>query len=306
MIQEFLLDTFENGKPKLYSVSNVPTGFRYWFLKLLNFMLSMIQYEGLPDNITSRDLELCFILQGYATPFYNNDGVPVCVPTRLYGYNENGTPVKAVYGNPLIPSKRLFFEGENKNSVLMYNMELHNNLFFTEIDGSFRPLLCRYARRLADIESTENAYTLKLRMGSAPVAGDDTVNASIKNWIKKIMYGDLTGTIADDSVLSSFRAVEVGNGSNRETLMSIQAARDKILEQFFREVGIKSQNAKKAQITEDESAADEQLLLLSPEVILQERKKGIKDFNEFFGTSATVKINPIYDRRNFIEGGMKV
>lgn len=315
MIQDFLINTFETRKPTLYSVSNVPEGFRYWFLKLLNFMLSIIEYGGdLPESITSRDLELCFILQGYATPFYNNKGNPVCVPTSLYGYNENGKPVKGVFGNPLIPSKRLFFEDiydedgylmNEQNAVLMYNMELHNNIFFTQIDGSFRPMLCRYARRLADIESTENAYTIKLRMGSAPVAGDDAVNASITKWIRKIMRGDLEGSIADDSVLNSFRSVDIGNGSSKETLMSIQTARDKILEQFFREIGVKSQNPKKAQVTEEESSADEQLLLLSPEILLQERQKGIEAFNKFFGTNVTVRINPVYDRKTFTEKGEK-
>lgn len=304
MMQEFLDNLFELRKPPLYSVSSVPAGFRYWFLKLLNCMLSMLEYENLPEGMTSRDLELCLLLQGYATPFETEDGI-VCVPTSIYGYNANGTPNKAVYGNPLIPSKRLYFEGEKKNSVLMYNIQLHNNLFFTEVDGSFRPMLCRYARRLADIESTENIYTVKLRMGSAPVAGDDAVNASIKRWIRKIIIGNLDDTIADDAVLNSFRSVDVGLGAgNKETLMSIQAARDKILEQFFRELGVKTSNAKKAQITAEESSADEQLLLMSPSIILQERQKGLEEFNDFFRTNTKVHINPLFNRANFMEGGL--
>lgn len=302
MMQEFLENLFENQKPSLYSVANVPAGFRYWFLKLLNCMLSMFEYEDLPEGMTSRDLELCFLLQGYATPFETEDGI-VCVPTSLYGYNANGKPTKAVYGNPIIPSKRLYFEGERKNSVLMYNIQLHNNIFFTEVDGSFRPMLCRYARRLADIESTESAYTVKLRMGSAPVAGDDAVNASIKNWIRKIMFGNLDETIADDAVLNSFRSVDVGLGSgNKESLMSIQAARDKILEQFFRELGVKTSNPKKAQITEEESAADEQLLLMSPSIIEQERQIGLEGFNDFFRMHAKVRLNPLFNREYFMEG----
>ena len=166
-------------------------------------------------------------------------------------------------------------------------------------------MLCRYARRLADIESTESAYTVKLRMGAAPVAGDDSVNASIKRWIRKIMCGDLEETIADDAVLNSFRSVDVGLGAgNKETLMSIQAARDKILEQFFRELGVKTSNAKKAQITEEESSADEQLLLMSPSIILQERQKGLEEFNDFFRTNTKVHINPLFNRANFMEGGL--
>ena len=296
-------------RDKLYPVSNVPIGFRYWYQRLLGFMLTIFQYDGLPESLPSRELELCLLLQGYATPFQKDDGDIICIPSDIYGFDEYYTPVMAVYGNPKVISKRLYLknvDGHAQNAVLMYNTELHNNIFYVDADCSFNPLICRYARRLADLEASENIYTAKLRMGNAPVSGDDNVNKSIKKFIKKILMGDMSDAITDDAVLSSFRSVEMGNTSSiKDDLTSFGIARDKILEQFFREIGVKFYNSKRAQVSVDEANADEQVLMISLKDVLREREKGLDNFNAFFGTSATVRLNPEYDRTNFnnVSGG---
>ena len=286
----------------MYNVANVPDGFAYWYLRLLEFVLSIFRYEGLPDSLPSRELELLLIIQGYATPFRKDNGDIVAIPSTLYGYDDYYTPTCASFGNPLIRTKRLYLTDVNRhkqNAVLMYNNELHNNIFYTNIDGSLNPLICRYARRLADLESSENIYTVKTRAGKAPVSGSDATNNSIINFINNILVGDMKKAIADDAVLSSFRTVEMGNDTS-ENLMSFQTARDKILEQFFREIGVKFYNSKKAQVTEIEAQADEQLLLISLKNVLRERERGIERFNKFFGTNARVYINEEYQRENII------
>ena len=287
----------------MYDVSNVQDGYTYWYLRLLEFTLSIFRYENLPESLPARELELLLITQGYATPFRKDNGDVVSIPSCLYGYDEYYTPTCASFGNPLIPTKRLYLtdvRGHKQNAVLMYNSELHNNIYYTNIDGSFNPLLCRYARRLADLEASENIYTIKTRCGKAPVSGSDATNNSVLNFINKIIIGDMKNAIADDAVLSSFRSVDMGNDTS-ENLMSFQAARDKILEQFFREIGVKFYNSKKAQVTEEEVQADEQVLLISLKNVLREREKGIEKFNAFFGTNARVYINEEYQRENIIK-----
>ncbi len=287
---------------QMYDVANVKDGYTYWYLRLLEFTLSIFRYEGLPETLPARELELQLITQGYATPFRKDNGDIVSIPSCLYGYDEYYTPTCASFGNPLIRTKRLYLtdvRGHEQNAVLMYNSELHNNLYYANIDGSFNPLLCRYARRLADLESSENIYTVKTRCGKAPASGSDATNNSVMNFLNKIVVGDFKNAIADDAVLTSFRSVEMGNDTS-ENLMSFQAARDKILEQFFREIGVKFYNSKKAQVTEEEVQADEQVLLISLKNVLRERTAGIERFNEFFGTNARVYINEEYQRENII------
>ena len=67
---------------------------------------------------------------------------------------------------------------------------------------------------------------------------------------------------------------------------------------FFRDIGVKfEQEQKKAQLTEDEVTADEQLLLINIDDMLQERREGAERVNKLFGLNLSVSINPAYDRR---------
>ena len=285
---------------ELYAVSDVGEGFRSWCFKLLGFCLTIFEYEGLPDSIPSRELELLFILQGYATPFRDNRGEAVALPTNIFGFDKYYTPDSGTYGNPIIPTKNLYFQNNTKhpqNAVLMFNDDLHTNVFYIHSDGGLLTLIKRYARRLADIEASENIYTVKTRFGNAPVGSSDAVRNSITNFINKVTLGKME-TITDDSIINCFRTVDFGN-TTKESLMSFQTARDKILEQFYRDIGVKMANQKKAQVSQDEVESDEQLLLISLDDMLKTRKKGIEDFNKFFGTDATVKLNPKYDRAQF-------
>ena len=86
----------------------------------------------------------------------------------------------------------------------------------------------------------------------------------------------------------------------QDTLNDFLIARDKILATFFREIGVKmEQEQKKAQLTEDEVTADEQLLLIDLNDMIQERMEGIDRVNRHFGTSISVSIDPAYNRTTF-------
>lgn len=301
---ETISKKIKNSLKNMYDVADVTTGYSYWFYKLLGFCLSIFEYEGLPESIPSRELELLLILQGYATPFYDNHGEPVAIPTNIFGFDRYYTPINGTYGNALIPTKKLYFQNQSahkQNAVLMFNDDLHTNIFYLRTESTLLTLIQRYARRLADLESSENIYTVKTRFGNAPVGGTDSVRNSIRSFINKVKLGGYDA-ITDDSIISCFRTVDFSNATN-ENLMSFQTTRDKILEQFYRDIGVKMANQKKAQVTENEVESDEQLLLISLDDMLKERKKGIDDFNKFFNTNATVKINPKYNRATFTRGG---
>ena len=296
-----IANVIKNSLKNMYDVADVSEGYRYWFYKFLGFCLSIFEYEGLPESIPSRELELLLILQGYATPFYDGDGQPVAIPTNIYDFDKYYTPTRGTYGNAIIATKQLYFQNNTKhaqNAVLMFNNDLQTNVFYLRSDGALLSLIQRYARRMADLEASENIYTVKTRFGSAPVGSTDAVRNSIANFINKMKMGSFD-TITDDSIINCFRTVEFGNKTN-ENLMSFQTTRDKIIEQFFRDIGVKMANQKKAQVTENEVESDEQLLLISLDDMLKTRKKGIAEFNAFFGTSATVRLNPKYDRSTFV------
>ena len=74
-------------------------------------------------------------------------------------------------------------------------------------------------------------------------------------------------------------------------------ARDKILEQFYRDLGVKMYNPKKAQVTDDEVDANTQLLLISKDDMQDARDEGADMTNNLFGTDMIPELNPIFDIR---------
>ena len=67
-----------------------------------------------------------------------------------------------------------------------------------------------------------------------------------------------------------------------------------MLEMFYRDIGLKMYNPKKAQVTNDEIEANTQILLISTDDMLKERREGIERVNTMFGTSISVDLNEKY------------
>jgi hypothetical protein len=78
-------------------------------------------------------------------------------------------------------------------------------------------------------------------------------------------------------------------------------AKDKILEQFFRDLGIRFYNPKKAQVNEEEIEATTQLLVINTDDMLKARQEGIARVNKHFGLNISVRLNDKFDISNYVE-----
>lgn len=285
----------------MYDVADVENGFNYWFFKLLNFCMTIFEYDNLPPSLPKREIELNLLLTGHAVIFTDKvDIVTAC--TTLYNYDRYYNPTEAVFAQPRMRSKQLYLtttELFKQNAVVIYNNDLKDNILYIPADGALLSFISRYARRLADLESTENIYAVNTRLTSFPVGGDDSVIANIKKFFNSLALGRRE-VISDDKILNSFRNVDIVRSNTRDSINDILTARDKILEQFFRDIGVKFfADTKKAQITDNEVEADNQLLLISLESMLKSRQEGINAVNEFYGTNIKVRISDNFNRENF-------
>ena len=206
-------------------------------------------------------------------------------------------PTEAVYGNPTLPFKKLNI---GMNCEVIYNNNLMDNVEYMQSDGSLKTFIMRYARQLADIESTINIYLVNSRLTSYPVAANDRVANSISTFFKKLRSGK-NAIISDNNIVQEFRNVDINRSNIHDGINDLLIARDKILEQFYRDIGVKMYNPKKAQVSEDEIQVNDQLLLISKDDMLKQRKEGLDRVNNMFGTSITVKINERFDVE---KGGM--
>lgn len=278
----------------MYEVSDVRIGYDYWFYKLLDYLLGMFIYENVPETLPQREIESNLILTGHAV-FFRNVGELVCIPTQIYDFDEYYRPTMAVYGNIKIKSKVLKF---GDNAEVVYNNRIRGNILQQQmVDGGLLTFIQRYARLLADVESTIDIRLVNSRQTSFQIATNQQMADQLKALNDQVAIGK-RAVITDSQFVAAFRNVDIAAKTDTEKVNDLLIARDKILATFFREIGVKfQQEQKKAQLTEDEVTADEQLLLINPLDMLKEREEGIERVNAHFGTNIKVKLNPAYDRR---------
>ena len=285
----------------MYDTADVPCGYDYWFYKLLNYCLGIYQYEGLPKSLPGREVLMNLLLTGHAVIFQNKNNL-VTTKTQLFDFDEYYRPTKAVYGNVEINSKTLYL---GVDSEVVYLTRIQGNVLMDQaVDSGLKTFICRYARQLADAESTANMYMVNIRNASFPVASDDQTKKQVEAFYNSIVLGK-RAVITDSIVQESFRNIDYATVRSQDSLNDILIARDKILANFFQDIGIKyRQEQKKAQMTEDEIETDEQLLMLDVNQMKEVQQEGFDRVNDLFGTDIRVKINPLYDRKTYRKEGI--
>ena len=278
----------------LYDVADVKTGYQYWYFKLINILLDMFTWKNLPEGLSSREIELNLIMTGHAVILPKKAGTLFTPLTSLYGYDEYYQPTHAVFANPVVVQAHQYKIGEECSVI--YNNKLKDSLYYIKSDGGLNTFVKRYARLLADIESTIDIYSVNARLTSFPVANDGNVMESLKLFFKKLALGK-RAIISDNSIIEEFRNVDINRSNIKDGLNDLLIARDKVLEQYFREIGVKMYNSKKAQVTDDEVDANTQLLLISKDDMQDARDEGADMTNDLFGTDMIPELNPKFDIR---------
>lgn len=279
----------------MYDVSDVSSGYRYWFSKLLNMCLQMFEYENLPAGLPAREIELNLMITGHAVIMANPDkpGKMFTPLTSIAGVDEYYQPKWAVFANPDIKKnigKQYYFD---KDCICIYNNSLQTSMWYLPLDGSMYTFIARYARKLADIESTVNIYTVNSRLTSIPVTDDNSVKESIKLFFKKLAAGKRS-IITDSTIVEKFRNIDIVQ-PKQDGINDWLIARDKVLEQFYRDIGIRMYNPKKAQVSESELESNDQLLLICHDDMLKCRQDGIEKVNNMYGTDIRVSLNPLFN-----------
>lgn len=275
----------------MFNVADVPDGYRYWFFKLLNVVMDMFEYDGLPKSLPAREIELNLLMTGHAMIVPVNDGL-FCPISSISGVDRYYQPTWGVFANPVIRSGKKWVLGVD--CEVIYNNSLQDSIFYVKSDSGLYSFLSRYARQLADIESSINIYIVNTRATSMPVTDDNSVVESIKLFFKKLAKGE-RAIITDNNIIQKFRSVDINPHPIKDGINDLLIARDKILEQFYRDIGVRMYQPKKAQVTESELESNDQLLLINSDDMLTARREGLERVNNMYGTDISVKLNPKFD-----------
>lgn len=281
----------KNKIKRMYDVSDVETNYNYWFNKILNLILTMFEYDGIEKDL-SREIELNLVLTGHATIFKKYNDLQ-CIQTNLYDFDKFLNPNKSLYANPILKSGNLT---DGKDSIIIYNDNIHDKYLGVQGDSGLLTFISHYARQLADISSSINIYIVNTRVTSYPVANSEGVKSNIIEFFRNLSLGK-RAVISDDSVINSFKVVDIAKVNHSDNIINLLDARDRILEMMYRDIGLKLNRPKRAQLNVEEVNADDNLLLVNTQDMLKNRQYGINKVNKMFNTNISIKLNDNFIRR---------
>ena len=288
----------------MIDTADVYEGYSYWFDKLLAYCLNIFDYENLPDSLPKKEIESNLILTGHCVIFEKNNEL-VTVLTSPTGFDKYYNPRFTAYSQPRLGCGTLYFQNSNKqDSVIVYNCDLQNSVLGMDTDGSLYGYIGRYARLLSDIESTISNRLVNIRDTYIPVADNENVKTSIKSFIRNRILGKRS-IVTDSSIVPNLKSIDISEKSGTDKIYDLLVSRDKILECFYREIGVKFYQPKKAQVNEEEVTANTQMLVISLDDLLKEREQGFEEVNKYFKTNIKVKLNEKFINNDYKESEVK-
>lgn len=253
---------------------------------MVNRVLGMFEWKGLPETLKAETIEKYLIGCGYAIitkvpeeERYRGGGI-YCLPGSYAGeFNADLLPTQAVVSSSWLRySKSGLILGEDavmiRNDALMIGME---------------PIFSRYASQLADLEITLRLQAVNNRVNHILKAATETSKEDAKEYLKNLEEGKL-GVVGSDELLDiiDFDTKEYGSHSNtsiKDTLEALQW----LSAHWFIENGLNDNyNMKREAINSSETEANADTLLPLAEQWLKYRQKGAEELNRLYGLNASV------------------
>ena len=255
---------------------------------MLNRTQSMFKWEGLPDTIPARILELYLQCNGNAC-FYEHEG-------NLYVFIGGRGGVPDVYYMPTIytianPALHLTVNANiDINCVVMPNDSMYMGLM---------PMFELYATQMTETALSIDIATVNSRIVDLISATDDRTRESALKYLEDMRDGKL-GVIASNEFLSGITATpygSTGHGTITDLieLMQYQKA------SWFNDLGLNANyNMKRESINSGESQLNNDALLPLVDDMLDCRQKFAEKVNNMFGTNINVSMNSSWED-NLIE-----
>lgn len=262
----------------------------YW-CTLEQILTSMFEYNNLPKGLDRKYIEHTLIRFGCCAIVKINDeffvGVPAIMPPLdNYGI---GTEITITTYNGQHQKRGKI----GKNCVLIWNN--------TEFVGDF--IISWYAKMFKEIDISMEANVFNSRLHPIPVARNSKIKNAIDNIFKSIKgenknndtYTILSDTAFADEINGTATKIDVLNLTDVKDVDKLQYLskfHDDLLRRFCTLYGHSMQTTgKMAQQTVEEIQGYDSFSMIIPSNRLEERQKGIAEFNRIFGENVTVEYN---------------
>lgn len=248
-------------------------------LYMLNRTQSMFKYEGLPETIPQRQLELYLQVNGF-TCFaeYENE-------LYIFFGGLGGKP--DVYYMPTICTVA--------NPALNFsaNLEIGKDCVIVKNDAMYlglMPLYNRYASLMSENELSIRTALINSRIIDLISAPDDRTKESAELFLKNVENGDL-GIIAENSFLDGIKSQPYGSSSSAGVLTDLIEMEQYLKAGWYNDIGLNANyNMKRESLNSEESQLNHDALFPLIDNMLECRQHGIDEVNKKYGLHISVKL----------------
>lgn len=244
---------------------------------IMNKTRRIFKYDGLPDTIPERILELNLQLGGHICITDYNDQLYSLVGQFGGIPNYNYMPTIYTVANPYLNYNANLKIGED--CVIIPSDSMYIGLY---------PLIKKYCDLIAKSETTLKLNNIMHRMPYSIICPDDDAKNSAEILLNNIEKGKL-GVLIDDSLFKNINSFPMVDGTRTTELIEYtQYLRGTL----YNELGLPSAtNMKRESLNDDETHLNDKVLLPLIDDMLECRKDAILKINEKYNTNITVELN---------------
>lgn len=278
-------------------ITNVQHNFNQYFDMLTNKACNLFVWEGLPETVDVRALNLGLILNGkvcftkFEDKLYALTGNIGGEPNAYY------EPQSFIIANPVLGSKQVKIRQkdgsdsiEGLDGILMTNTDV--DAMSDRPRGGLYGLIYQFAGLLADNVSSLNVSQINGRVSQIFTADNEAMARTAELVLKDIYEGKPYKIVAQD-LIDKLGALPAASAGQTNTLLNLMEIHQFFLAQFYAELGIiANYNMKRERINTAESEMNSGCLDINVWNMLENRKKAVEKINELFGTSISVELNP--------------
>lgn len=262
---------------KRYDYRNKDNALRSYITYMLNRVMKMFEYDGLPDTIPKRMLELYIMINGHSVVIKHEGNLYVCFGGWGGIPNEYYIPTQYIVANPYLNLFKTYTIGED--CVLVHNDTMYYGLM---------PLFQRYATNLVENDLTMNIVDVNSRIAALIDAPDDKTYASAVKYLEDIEAGK-RGVIGSTPFFDGIRAQPYGE-HNYQRLTDLIEFEQYIKASWFNELGLNANyNMKRESITASESQLNDDMLPPLVDDMYDCRRDFCNRINDMFGTNISVR-----------------
>lgn len=251
----------------------------YTYLQMLS--LNLFKYKNMPESVNTFYLEYILQTRGYCA-IYNDDNLGFIATEVTLGGELNHYQLPTKYYT-VSTSALVQKELDANECVLIKNSALYTGLF---------PYLSFYAKKLSLISRTMD-QNLTMQWTPYIITGDRRMLQQFKVFMKKILQGVQTIFTSKGMKMDDINVLQTNAPFIADELHNMKQS---ILRECMTFLGIENANMdKKERLVADEVNSNNQQVVASRNIWLNERKKAIEEINKKFNLNISVEFSPYED-----------